>query len=234
VRAAAVLVAAGRSTRMAGAGGDRKPFLVLGGRSILEHTCDAFDRAETIAAIVIVGHPEDLPRLRELAGAAPALRKVRAVVPGGAERSDSVRAGVAAVPADTELVAVHDAARALVRPETIDAAVRTASERGGALVALPVRDTIKESEDGAAAARTLDRARLWAAQTPQVFRRADLFEWHERAAAEGFSPTDDAALCERYRGPVPLVPGAAANMKITTPEDLAIAAAILALREEER
>lgn len=233
-RASAVLVAAGRSTRM-GSGAPpavRKPFIELGGRTVLEVTCAAFERATTIGSIVVVGHADDLDRLRALvaASAGGACAKVRAVVPGGAERTDSVRLGVeAALGGDsgTELVAVHDAARALIEPETIDAAVRTAAEHDAALVALAVHDTIKRAPDGRAARETLDRRELFAAQTPQVFRTRRLLELLQRAADEGWKPTDDASLWERYVGPVPLVEGSPQNLKITTRADLEIAEAIL-------
>jgi len=234
-RATAVVVAAGRSARM-GAGAPpatRKPFVELGGRTILATTCAAFDRAATIEAIVLVGFADDLDRLRALvsADATGAFSKVRAVVPGGAERTDSVRLGVEAAGA-AELVAVHDAARALIEPATIDAAVRTAAEHEAALVAVPVHDTIKRSTDGRAASETLDRGELHAAQTPQVLRARRLLELLRRAADEGWKPTDDASLWERYVGPVPLVEGSPHNLKITTRADLGIAEAILRDRAE--
>ena len=229
--AAAVLVAAGNSTRMGA--GERKPFRALGGRSILEHACAAFDASPSITALVLVVHREDVERVRELSARSPALAKVCAVVAGGAQRSDSVRLGVAAVPAECELVLVHDAARALVRSATIEAAVETAARLGSALVAVPVRDTIKSAPDGRCAQATVDRSALWAAQTPQAFRTRELALLLERAAAESFSPTDDAALHERYVGPVPLVRGDDTNLKITTPDDLEIAEAILSRRARE-
>jgi 2-C-methyl-D-erythritol 4-phosphate cytidylyltransferase len=230
--AAAVLVAAGNSTRMGA--GERKPFRALVGRSILEHACAAFDACPGVSALVLVVHKDDVERVRELCTRSAALAKVRAVVPGGAQRSDSVRLGVAAVPAECELVLVHDAARALVRPATIEAALDTAARLGSALVAVPVRDTLKSAPDGRCAQATVDRSSLWAAQTPQVFRTRELASLLERAQAESFSPTDDAALHERYIGPVPLVRGDDTNLKITTPDDLEIAEAILSRRAREQ
>jgi 2-C-methyl-D-erythritol 4-phosphate cytidylyltransferase len=231
IQAAAVLVAAGNSTRMGA--GERKPFLTLAGRSVLEHTCAAFEACAQVTALVLVVHPDDVGRVGELAKRVPALAKVRAVVPGGAQRSDSVRLGVAAVPSECELVLVHDAARALILPATIEAALETAAREGAALVAVPVRDTLKSSPDGVRATHTVDRSTLWAAQTPQVFRTRELSEMLARALAEKFSPTDDAALYERYVGPVPLVRGDESNLKLTTPADLEIAEAILARRARE-
>lgn len=237
VRAAVVLVAAGRSTRMAAGDGTlggprlRKPRLMVGGRPILELSCELFDRIDEVTELILVAHEEDVDTFRQWAAERPALSKVRAIVPGGAERADSVRSGVFWCGFDVDVIAVHDAARPLCHPDVVREALHTAREEGAALVAAPVHDTIKESDDGKAAARTLDRARLWAAQTPQVFRAGKLRELVARAEEEGFSPTDDAGLWERYEGPVPLVPSDRSNLKITTPVDLEIASAILRGRE---
>ncbi len=227
---AVVIVAAGTSTRMGA--GERKPFLELAGRTVLEHACAAFDAVAAVTAIVIVAHADDRERLDELRRTSAALAKVTRVVAGGATRAQSARLGVHAAPADVDLIAVHDAARALVEPATIELAIATAATQGAALVATPVRDTIKRSPDGECAGETVERAGLWAAQTPQVFRASELRELAERAAAEGFTPTDDAALWERWVGPVALVQGEETNLKITTAADLAIAEAVLAHRAE--
>ena len=231
-RATAILVAAGSSTRMGG--GPRKPLLEIGGRTLVEHAAGAFDAVGEVEAIVIVGHPDDLARLRELARSSPALAKVRAVVAGGEQRVDSVRAGVAAASAGAVLLCVHDAARPLVEPETIRRAIVLATREGAAIVAVAVRDTLKRSDARMRAESTLDRTGLWAAQTPQIFRAALLCELLERAHRDGFVPTDCAALHERYAGPVPIVEGEPTNIKVTTPADLALAAAILAQREGAR
>lgn len=228
----ALVVAAGGSTRMGGTSA-RKPFLVLGERTVLEHACAAFDAAPAVHEIVIVGHVEDLDRIRALAASSSVLRKVRAIVPGGEMRADSVRAGVRATAPDSRLVAVHDAARPLVTREIVERALAVAASEGAALVAIPVVDTVKTSSDGTRAESTLDRSVLWAAQTPQVFRRELLLEFLERAAREGFRPTDEAALHERYAGPIPIARGSSANGKLTTPEDVAVFAALLRLRAEE-
>ncbi len=229
-RAAAVLVAAGSSTRMQLPGGVRKPFVLLEGRAVLEHAAAAFDACATIRELIVVCREEDAAAVKALAAGNPAFRKLTRVVPGGAERTDSVLEGVRAASDAVRLVAVHDAARPLIRSATIAAALATAARAGAALVAAPVGDTIKHSADGQRAERTLDRATLWAAQTPQVFDRTKLLALLERAAAEGFKPTDDAALWERYVEPIALVRGESTNLKLTTPTDLEVAAAILRAR----
>ena len=222
----AVLVAAGRSERM-GTQSERKPFLVLEGRTVLERACAAFDGAPSVVEIVVVGCEADLERIDRLRADSPAMRKVVKIVPGGEMRSDSVRAGVLGVDPEVELIAVHDVARPLVEPELVERAIAVAAVRGAALVAIPTTDTIKTSSDGERAESTLDRTVLWSAQTPQVFRAGLLRELLARALSEGYRPTDDAALHESYVGPVPIVPGDPYNLKITRSSDLALAAAVL-------
>ncbi len=229
-RCAAVVVAAGSSTRMGAS--ERKPFLSLGRRTMIEETCAALSAAEGLEWIVVVAHADDQARMAELARTSPAMAKVTRIVTGGASRTDSVRAGVEATPAAAQVIAVHDAARPLVDPKVVSQALCVAAKTGAALVAMPVRDTIKSSASGAFAESTLDRSILWSAQTPQCFRAQVLRELLERAQREQFSPTDDAALYERYIGPVPMVPGLGTNLKITTPEDLELARMLLAQREK--
>lgn len=228
-RSALVLVAAGSATRM-GPVTVRKPFLPLGGRSMIEVAAAPFAALLEVVEIVIVAHPDDLERMRELAAGSEVFAKLRAVVPGGAERSDSVRLGVHAVSGDVDVVCVHDAARPLVESAVVARAIEVAAREGAALVAVPVRDTIKVSSAGTYVEHTLDRSVLWSAQTPQVFRAGILRELCDRAHADGFKPTDDAALYEQYSGPVALVEGDSQNLKITTPSDLLVAEAILAAR----
>ncbi len=226
----AVLVAAGRSLRM-GESSERKPFLELAGRTVLEHVCAAFDQAGSVAEIVIVGCAEDLDRIRKLAASSRSMRKVRRVVAGGEARSDSVAAGVEAADRSLALLAIHDVARPLVTPDLVERAIAVAAVRGAAVVAVPVTDTIKISSDGERAESTLDRGVLWSAQTPQVFRADLLRELLDRARKDGYRPTDDAALHETYVGPVPIVRGDPSNWKLTWPGELALAAAVLRERE---
>jgi 2-C-methyl-D-erythritol 4-phosphate cytidylyltransferase len=149
------------------------------------------------------------------------------VLPGGADRQASVRAGLSGAPVNSDLILIHDGARPLVTADVIRAAVRTAAAEGAAVVAVPVTDTIKIVDGGLRIIETPPRGRLWAAQTPQVFRVAWLREAHARALSDGFRGTDDSVLVERLGHPVRLVPGAPENLKITTPADLARAEQIL-------
>lgn len=238
LRAGVVLVAAGRSTRfLAGsraADAVRKPFLELGGRTVLERAVEPFDALEAVRDIVLVVHREDLDAVQRLVERSTCMTKLLRIVEGGAERFDSVRIGVDALPEDLELIAVHDAARPLVTREVVQRALEVAGRAGAALVATPARDTIKTSSTGESAESTLDRTVLWAAQTPQVFRADRLRELLARAGVEGWKPTDESALHERYLGPIPLVEGAATNLKITTQADFVIADAIVRAREQGR
>jgi 2-C-methyl-D-erythritol 4-phosphate cytidylyltransferase len=229
-----MIVAAGASTRFH-AGRDaardaRKPFLRLGESTVLEHACAPFAALAGVREIVIVARADDLERVQSLLRGKPALAKVKAIVEGGKERGDSVRAGLDAISSEIEFVAVHDAARPLVTAQIVERALTLAAQRGASLVAVPLRDTIKTSSTGQSSESTLDRSVLWAAQTPQVFRAVLLRELFERATAEGFFASDEAALHERYVGPVALVEGDSTNLKITTPTDLVIAEAILRAR----
>ena len=237
----AVLVAAGSSRRMAGAGGAKKPLVDLGGRTVLERACARFAGVPGLVEIVVLAHPDDRDEVERLlarmdanraetgAGAAPAIH----VVPGGAERADSVRIGCELdTGTSVDLVCIHDAARPFVRPGAVAAVVAAAQRDGGALLAVPVRDTLKRSDDGERVADTVDRSHLWAAQTPQVFERGRFLECLASAARDGLAPTDDAALWERYVGPVTIVPGSPTNFKITGPDDLELARALVASLEK--
>ncbi len=220
-------------TSAAGTGAVRKPFLELAGATVLEQALRPFAAAKCVFEIVIVGAKGDLARLAEIASGSGAAARFAGCVEGGAERTDSVRCGVRAVAADAEVILVHDVARPLVRVERIDAAARVAHRDGAALLAVPVRDTIKAAPDGRRVEQTLDRSRLFAAQTPQAFEARRFREILERAEQDGFAPTDDSALWERYVGPVTIVPDDPDNIKLTTPADLALATAILRARAED-
>ncbi|MBI3976860.1 MAG: 2-C-methyl-D-erythritol 4-phosphate cytidylyltransferase [Chloroflexi bacterium] len=204
-----------------------KLFAELAGRPVLAWTLDAVAGAGIFDRIVLVVGDASLERARSLVGGlAPANV---AVVPGGARRQDSVCAGLAALP-DADWIAVHDGARPLVQPALFPAGLAAARESGAALAAIPVQDTIKVVDMAGFVRATPDRQSLFCAQTPQVFR-ADLLR-RAHAAAAG-DVTDDAALVEALGVPVRIFPGAAENLKITTPVDLAIAAALLRSRLAE-
>lgn len=206
-----------------------KAFLLLAGRPLLLRAAEAFEAAPDVEAIVAVVPAGEQKAAHDLL--AP-LRKVTAVVAGGATRQDSVRAGLLALPASFDgIVLVHDAARALVEPALIAAVIRAALETGAALPVVPLVDTIKRVRDGAVL-ETLDRSELAAAQTPQGVRRALLEEALDRAAREGATVTDEAMAVERLGRRVSAVVGSPRNLKITTPHDLRWAEVMLAAAVE--
>jgi len=202
--------------------GPRKQYRLLAGRPVLAHTLRVFEEADTVASVVLVVTPGDEEHCRREIVEAYGCRKVAAVVPGGRERQDSVRRGLEALP-PAPLVVIHDGVRPFVTPERIAAVVEAAAQHGAAVLAVPAKDTVKLGDPAGLVAETLPRDRLWLVQTPQAFRREIILAAHERARAEGFTGTDDASLVERLGGRVALVPGDYANIKITTPEDLAFA-----------
>jgi 2-C-methyl-D-erythritol 4-phosphate cytidylyltransferase/2-C-methyl-D-erythritol 2,4-cyclodiphosphate synthase len=219
----AIIPAAGSGSRLGGP--IAKQFLHIAGVPILVHTLRRFDACPAIGAVV-VAISDDAPKDFRRALPTYGLKKPVRLVGGGAERSDSIRNALdAAREFQPELVAVHDAVRPFVTPEQIAAVLVRAAAGGAAILALPATDTIKEVEDGLIQ-RTIDRRRVWRAQTPQAFRY-ELLLRANRAAREAGLPsamtTDDSLLVERLGVPVAVVEGSPNNIKITTPEDLILA-----------
>lgn len=217
----AIIVAAGRGSR---AGGARaKQFREISGTPIIIHTLRRFEECASIGRVVVVAPADAVEEARALL-AEHGVGKASRVVAGGASRLESVWRGLEVVGEEgaCETVAVHDAVRPFVTPEEIDRVVAEAARSGAAILAARVVDTIKEAE-GPRVARTLERARLWHAQTPQCFRRELLVEAYERALADGVEATDDSALVERLGRAVTIVEGGAHNIKITSPQDFALA-----------
>ncbi len=210
----AILLCAGAGTRL---GADLPKALVpLAGRPLFAWSLEAFERCAEVDTLVVVGPVRSLRDLLSASGLSS--RKVAAWVEGGAERQHSVARGLAAMPPECDLVAVHDSARALVTPSLIARCVAEARAHGAAIAAVPVADTLKQVE-GATIRATVARAGLWAAQTPQVFRR----EWLERAhSVAREAATDDAAILEALGHTVRVVESTTPNLKITTSADLAL------------
>lgn len=228
---AALVLAAGRGERLGA--GLPKALVRLAGVPLVVRAIEAIAAAAEIERVVPVIPPGEADRFAPLFEALGASAKLAAPVEGGAERQDSVRAGLAALGAEVGFVAVHDAARALVRPDDVSRVVAAARRDGAALLAVPVRDTIKRVRDGRVI-ETPSRAECWAAQTPQVFRLELLREALAKADAEGFVATDDAQLVERLGVAVRVVEGDPGNLKITGPDDLTAAEAWLRARGEAR
>lgn len=212
-----------------------KQYVEICGLPVVDWSIAAFDEAPSVGHVVVV-----CPEGRE-AETREAVRRLSPAVPvsyvrGGATRQESCLAGIRAVPQGYPLVAIHDGARPLVKPVTIEAViarVRDDEVLAGAICAHPSADTLKVVRDGLVVS-TPDRSRYWAVQTPQVFRLDVVLAAHEDAAAAGFVGTDDASLVERAGGTVALVESPSDNMKVTVPEDRAFVEAILSDRLEKR
>ena len=218
----AVIVAAGSSQRM---GGQNKLLLPLAGAPVLAHTLRAFEKCAAVRDIVLVCREQDILPYTELARSY-GVGKLRTVTRGGDSRTASVLAGLRAAPADAALVAVHDGARPLVSEAVITEAVCAAAEHGAAAPVVPVKDSIKRIADRTIAA-DVPRDTLAAVQTPQVFRRELLLRALEDAARSGRSFTDDCAAVEAMGQAVQATHGSYENIKITTPEDILVAQALL-------
>src|SRR5918998_1432973 len=222
-RVAAVVVAAGRGERL---GAPEKVLLLLAGRPMLAWSLDALEHAGTIGLVVVVAGSHTLDAVSQLVRD-EGFAKVQAIVAGGERRQDSVGAGLAALPEGIEIVVIHDGARPLAEPQLFDRCAAAAAESGAAIAATPVADTLKRVAEGAIT-ETVDRAGLWAAQTPQAFRLESLRR--VLAASSGETVTDEAGLCEAAGVPVSVVPASPANLKVTRAEDVPVADALLRAR----
>ncbi|HEY5506113.1 MAG TPA: 2-C-methyl-D-erythritol 4-phosphate cytidylyltransferase [Coriobacteriia bacterium] len=230
----AAVIAAGGSGERFGEGAGKQLALV-DGVPLLTHTLLAFDACPDVDVVVVVTHPGRVDEYRRVAVEAQGVRKVVAVVAGGATRVQSVRAGLAALPEGVDLVAVHDGARAAITPDTISRAfhaLASDAQVDGVVVGHPCVDTIKEVDATGRVVATPDRNRYWMAQTPQVFRAPALARAYWRAGIAGFEGTDDAALVEAVGGTVMMLDGPRTNLKVTVPEDLDMLAAMLTSRQK--
>lgn len=207
--------------------GRPKQYLEVAGRPIICHTLERFRAAGSIRGVVVVVEPDGVDSFRRDIVEGYGFPSEWRVVAGGSVRQQSVANGLAQVPRDCEVVAVHDGVRPFVTPEQIDASVGMASEEGACIVATQVKDTIKSVDEHGKVDFTVDRSVLWGAKTPQAFRAGILREAFERAAADNFLGTDEASLVERLGVPVKIAEGDDRNIKITTPADLAIAEALM-------
>lgn len=225
-KVAVILPAAGGSTRFGGV--EKKPFVSLDGRPVWQRSAELFWTRPDVFKVYVVVSPDDRDEFRGRFGHVLAFANAE-VVTGGSERFESVANALARVPDEVELVAVHDAVRPLTPPMLVDTVFAAAAEHGAAMLGVPVADTLKRV-DGGRVVETVPRAGLWQAQTPQVFRRDWFVEAYANRANFGTAITDDAQLVEASGRTVVMVPGTPANFKITTPDDLALADAILKAR----
>lgn len=212
-----LIPAAGRGERFGRP--QNKVFTPVAGKPILAHTIAAFEGCDAVGEIILIVGEREIEAAGEIVGRFGFV-KVRHIVAGGAQRQDSVRNGLEKAAYD--VIAIHDAARPMVTCDIIERSIEAALESGACIAAVPVIDTIKSAADGVVSG-TVDRSNLWSVQTPQTFRAEVIREAYEKAYADGYYATDDAALVERMGHPVAIVQGSYDNIKITTPSDLELA-----------
>ena len=231
MKVAAIVAAAGQGVRMQQ--DTPKTYLQLAGKPILIHTLEVFERVSEVHEVLVVVHPEDLEFCQgEVIDPYP-LKKVLRLVPGGKERQDSVYNALRILKKEgdeLDVILVHDGVRPLVVPAQVRQVVAAARRHGGAILGVPCQDTLKRVNSKGEVVATVDRQELWQVQTPQAFRAALLWRAYQEAMEKGFYATDEAALVEALGETVVVVPGTPLNLKITTPDDLIMAEAILAAK----
>lgn len=227
-RIAAIILAAGRGTRMKS--DVQKQYMVVKEYPILYYSMLVMEQHPAVSDIILVVGPGEEDFCRTQIVEKYGFTKVRSIVPGGKERYESVSNGLAALAEDTQYVLIHDGARPCLTKEILDRSIRGVIDNNACVAAMPVKDTIKVSDAEGFAAQTPERSTLWLIQTPQSFRADVISEGYRRLKESGFTKaTDDAMVIERYMPEikVKLVEGAYENIKVTTPEDLILAEAFL-------
>jgi 2-C-methyl-D-erythritol 4-phosphate cytidylyltransferase len=221
---AVILPAAGKSSRFRDK--EKKPFVNLDGRAVWLRTTEHFVTRQDVVQCIIVVAKDDQEMFRRRYGANLAFMNVR-IADGGSERFESVANALALVQAEADFIAIHDAVRPCVTEALITAVFAKAVQKGAALLAVPVTDTVKQVDGQGQIKSTMPRQGLWLAQTPQAFRRDWLTDAYANRAKLGKDVTDDAQLVEAAGHPVHVVEGALSNIKVTAKSDLALADAIL-------
>lgn len=223
-RLGVVIVAAGKGSRMQTS--ISKQFIPLLGKPILAHTIQVFEQMEQISEVVVVTGAADLERVYAYCEHYK-WKKIKSVVPGGTDRQASVYRGLQEISEQVEWVFIHDGVRPLITPQAIMRCLEGARKTGAAVLAVPVKDTIKQVNKAGEITATPNRSSLRAIQTPQVFRRTLIIEAHREAIKNDKKGTDDASLAEYMGHTVVVVEGDYCNLKITTPEDLIVAEHLL-------
>ena len=227
MKVVAIIPSAGKGERM----GQKKEFLLLGGKPILAHTLKPLEDHPQISKTILVVDEKSIEKCNREIVEKYGFKKVKEVIVGGEERQDSVYNGLKRVAKDCDIVLIHDGARPFLTEDLITRSIEGAEKHKAAVVAVPCIDTIKFAhKEKDMAIETLDREYLWMAQTPQTFRYEIIMKAYEKAEEENFRGTDDASLVERMNQPVKIVRGSYNNIKITTPQDLILAEAILKKR----
>lgn len=221
----AIVLAAGKGSRMKA--GINKQFLQLGNRPVLAYALQNFQDCDAVEEIIVMTAAEEIEYVQSEIVQKYGFSKVRKIIAGGAERQQSAYKGIMAAHQDSEIILLHDGARPFVTRQTILACINQAREYGAVSAGMPSKDTIKLVNKEHIVTATPPRDGVWITQTPQAFQREVIIKAHQIAAAEALIATDDAMLVEAMGHPVKMVAGAYENMKITTPEDIALAEQLL-------
>jgi len=222
----AIITAAGKGTRLPGA--VAKQFRPIGSKPLLAWTIDKFEQCPSIDAIHLVVSGEDLNYTHEAVVDRFKYKKVERIVAGGKTRFDSILCGLRSVPETANLVYIHDGVRPLVSIAEIEAVGKEAEAYDAAILAVHQTETLNRAEDGFVIA-TLDRDKIWVAQTPQVFKYEAIISAYIQALESKRDFTDDSSVCEAFGISVRIVEGSTSNIKVTTPEDLDLARKLLTM-----
>ncbi|MDD5015513.1 MAG: 2-C-methyl-D-erythritol 4-phosphate cytidylyltransferase [Atribacterota bacterium] len=221
----ALIAAAGKGRRMNSR--ISKPFIPISGKPILAYTIDKFEKCKSINKIYLIVSPEEKEICHKDIILRYSFSKVQELVNGGDTRQDSIYNGLKVLDKDTDIVVIHDGARPLVEEAIIQDSIEKAQKYGAAIVAIPIKDTVKKSENNFYINKTLNREKIWRAQTPQTFKYDIILPAYHQAYKDKYLATDDAAIVEKYGHKVKLIIGPEENIKITTPFDLIVAEVFL-------
>ncbi|NLV89382.1 MAG: 2-C-methyl-D-erythritol 4-phosphate cytidylyltransferase [Tissierellia bacterium] len=225
-----IIAAAGMSNRMGSK--INKQFIAVGGKPILAHTIEKFERSRYIDEIILVAKEEEIEYCRKEIVKKYKFKKVTNIIRGGKERQDSVYNGILALNEKSDIVLVHDGARPFVKLENIEDGIKGVEKYGACVIGVPVTDTIKVVGEDNVISNTPRRDLLWAAQTPQCFFKEILIKGYEKALSDGYLGTDDSSIVERVGYDVKMIMGSYENIKITTPEDIILAESLIKERDK--
>ena len=224
-----IIAAAGMSNRMGSK--INKQFIWIEGKPILAHTIDKFEKCRYIDEIIIVSKEEEIDYCRKEIVKKYKFKKVSNIIRGGKERQDSVYNGILALNEKTDIVLTHDGARPFIEIESIEDGIKGVLEFDACVIGVPVTDTIKVVSEDNTIKNTPDRSIIWAAQTPQCFRKDILIKGYEKAIKDRYFATDDSSIVENIGIKVKMIMGNYKNIKITTPEDIIIAESLFKDKE---
>ncbi|QUH19843.1 2-C-methyl-D-erythritol 4-phosphate cytidylyltransferase [Alkaliphilus sp. B6464] len=231
LKTSAIIVAAGKGRRM---GREyNKQYILLGNKPIVAHTIEVFEDSSLIDEIILVVGKGEVDLIKQIIIDKYNFKKVISIVEGGDRRQDSVYNGLRAIGNNCNIVLIHDGARPFITDSIIEEGIDVANKTGACIAAVPVKDTIKVSNESMDVVNTPNRETLWAVQTPQVFKYQLVMDAYEKLQNSNIEATDDAMIIERLGYTVKIIKGSYENIKITTPEDLILGEGILKNRKVE-